>query len=501
MAFGEYKIPPVLLLIVVVALAAAQAACGTGLYWVTMMTVTLLCIGITYNLLGGLATLGGMAVMSLGLWTIGISQFAKVLLWQPADKYIDAPDLTISVYAVFYVCLLLGVSLFSRIRLRLPHPLEPNTLAQSSRLYWTVLPVGLVGLLIFNLTQSYAGANTQGGQNAQHSAGIALEGLVLFAMMVAIDEKIARTEGRHSLGIKVIIPALAVMATGIAITKREITMEPFALYFLACYTRGFRFRRRHLLVGGSFFLLFSLLLSPMLLFMRLQKIGTLPIRERVRAAVGLIENVDWTEVKAAENRALTWQAAYFDYYNRPGLSLLDRFSVIRFDSNLIKAGNGFHYGFATIKNDLLEDIPAFIYKEKPLHDAADYRGRVSGVTTGEGIAEPTFSMISDSFAAFGWMGIVAFGLVVVPCTIALYEGLFDISRPWGTIALLTMLIQMSEGSASKLVAIIIVRTPIMLFGLSYTVGLFSRFAARSSPVPVRGLAGLGAKSSSEVQPT
>src|ERR1035441_1343774 len=111
-----YKIPLVLLFITIALLALGELANGTSLYFVAMMAGTMLCIGTTYNILGGLGTIGGIAFSVLALLTFVISQFAKVILFESAIQNLEAPQLTITVYLLFYFSVMVGSFVFGRIR-------------------------------------------------------------------------------------------------------------------------------------------------------------------------------------------------------------------------------------------------------------------------------------------------------------------------------------------------------------------------------------------------
>ena len=131
----SYKISPLSLIAVISCLMVGEIASGTSIYFVTMMAVAMLSIGLTYNLLGGLSTLSGMIFAMFALRTIVISQIAKVLLFEAADKNLEAPELTIYIYAMFYLSAFVGVLFLGKIRLRLPKPMEPTTIDQENIIY------------------------------------------------------------------------------------------------------------------------------------------------------------------------------------------------------------------------------------------------------------------------------------------------------------------------------------------------------------------------------
>lgn len=472
-----YKIPPLLIFTAVLGIAFAQLCEGTDLYFAAMMALTLLCIGFTYNLLEGLSTLSGITFATMTLRWVVISQIAKICVLQPADRFLDAPELTVSVYGVFFLCLLLGVFFYRHVHVRLPPIWEPQSSSRAMILYAIALPVGIVGEVIFNVYNIvYSDAKSTSDYNNSRSIGLALTGFLLFALVLAIDRRIRRTNGRHSFGIAAFIPWVAVMLFGFINTQRQTVVEPTALYFVACYFRRYRFRARHIVAAICFAILFDAFISPLELYTRTIIRGA-NFTNRIYLAFHTLENASWGEIEAAAAASsLLHNQEGSDYYELPGTRVLNRLSEIRMDSNLIAATASYHYGFESIKIDLLEDIPRVLDKHKPDYDSADFLGRVAGVT-GDLVthSSPAFTMVSDSFGSFGWFGVVVIALIVLPLTFRVYESMFDISRPWGTVALLTCVMWMPEGGAGRLVATLLLRSPLYLFLASWMVGILTSF--------------------------
>ncbi len=255
MKLPAFKISPLLLFATVTTVAIGQLVCGTGLYYTAMMAVTLFSIGIAYNMLGGISTMTGLAFALLALRLVVISQIAKILVFQSAEKYMVNPTLTVSVYAVFFATTVVGVFIYQGVRVPLPHPKEPGSSAQSMILYAVALPLGIIGTIIFNLnnvTYSYKQATEY---NKAHSIGLAMSELLLFSIVVAIDHRIRKTGGRHSFSFAVFIPWLVGTLSGVINTQREAILAPTIVYFISCYFRGYLPRRRHY-VAGVFGLLF-----------------------------------------------------------------------------------------------------------------------------------------------------------------------------------------------------------------------------------------------------
>jgi hypothetical protein len=461
-----FKIPPLVLLVTVLALAVGELASGTELYFVAMMAITLCSIGITYNMLGGLSRVSGFMFAGMAAQRIVISQFAKVLLFEPADHNLLVPNLTITVYAVFFLSLMVGVFVFAGARLRLPRPWEPMTGSQARLLYFVSLIVGVIASAVFYIDEF---GTVQDQTTTGHSIGLAFSGLLLFSIVLAVDDRIRRTGGRHSLGMGMIVSSLVLAFFSFIATSRTGAIEPVAIYFLACYVRGYRLRKRHFIAGAICVVLFQILISPFALYSRGLMAG-LSFQQRLAKGRELLDSPpSWSTLQFTQLSA-QMQSGRDEYYSAPGTFVLSRLSLIRADSNLIAAcANGFHYGFGPLKTDLLRNIPRFLYRNKPVMPSAFY---IEGVI-GSDKDKPGFwsySSIADAFGAFGWIGVVMFPLFVLPAVFVVYDSMFDMTRPWGTVAV--VIAALSGGATMSNTLVLLTKTPLSLWMLSVlTVGI------------------------------
>jgi hypothetical protein len=157
--------------------------------------------------------------------------------------------------------------------------------------------------------------------------------------------------------------------------------------------------------------------------------------------------------------------------------------------------NGFHYGFTAINISLLQNIPAFMYKNKPRGvSGEDYLARISGLAKDNpGNIHPAITAVADSYGAFGWIGVVLVPFFCFPITFVIYESMFDMQKPWGTVALAMCVQGFGEVMVMRFVGIGL-RFPILLVLLSILVGGLVKM------VPMRGdrEVGLRAKSPGKV---
>lgn len=475
---NPFKIPASVLCVTVALLALGEIAAGTQPLFVAAMAATLVCIGVTYNILGGLSTISGIAFAGFASCTIVISQFAKVLLMEAADKTLESPELTIEVYFVFYLCAMIGCFVYGRLRVRVPKPLEPRTVAQAKLQYGISVTVGLAASLVYEIYE--ASLNPAGRASVAHSIGLAFSTLLLFSIVLAVQSRIASTQGKHSFGMKAFVPWIATVFFGFIETSRGHILLPTLVYAFTCFASGYRFRRKHYIAAIVGAAVFVFIISPFEVYSR-GPMRQLEFRDRLYEGAHLALTLpDWTTVNESSSSGVA-SGSREEYYERPGTFVLSRLSAIRADSNMINAcAGGFHYGFTALKIDFLRSLPRFLYKNKPDTDGAAYTGRVTGINADEvENGEFLITVISDSYGAFGWLGVIVTSLLGFPTAFILYESMFDIGKPWGIVAAGGFFYQFTQISMSGLIALTL-RIPLAILAVSYFVGAIVRM------IPIKG---------------
>lgn len=467
-----YKISPIVLCTVVMALVIGELACGTGLYFVLMMAIAMVSIGISYNLLGGLRTFSGLLFIGFAARTIVISQFAKIFFLEAADKNLENPVLTITVYAVFYFSAMVGIFLYCGFRLRLPRPLEPATEADASTLYWVSVILGSLSVVVLQIyvVPFAASVSTYG---ATTSIAQALGPLLYLALVVAVDRRIRQTDGRHSFGLAAFFPWALVTVSAFINSGRTPMLATSVIYFVTCFFRGYRFRRIHYAAALTMVVLLFAVISPLALYVR-GLIAGRNLSDRIylsfHAIPGLLSGAVTAPVIEQE------QGLREQYFSKPGTYLISRFSLIRADSALIDtSSNGNHYGFGPTRLALAYALPFFLAQNKELSEnSQDYIGHYVGFSPeGSTNSSPQFSAVGDSYGAFGWLGVVLFPFLVFPAIFVVYESMFDISRPWGTAYFGAAVFLFTEMMVDRTFSLLI-RNPLYFVLISYGVGTIVR---------------------------
>ncbi|HTX42880.1 MAG TPA: hypothetical protein VMD25_13675 [Acidobacteriaceae bacterium] len=469
----RFTLSPLVILGLVNFLILGELVSGTGLYFVGMMAIAVLSICLTYNLLGGLGTIGGIAFTSLALNSIVISQFAKVAMFEAADLNLRNPDLTITVYAVFYLSLLAGTFLFGWIRVRLPRPLEPTSSSHSNALYIVSLVVGFIATFAL-AAAALAGRKAQ--ESIGHGFSRAFSYLLLFSLVLAVDQRIRDTEGRHCFGWAALWPSLAIAAFGFLGASRQGFVEAPLIVTVTCYLRGYKFRRKHYLAGVAFVAVLFLIVSPYYLWSRSWRNQEHSVGSELSVMTNLLVSApsQWESIRETVLSEMSQSSENGgEYYSRAGTVTLNRLALIAPDSALIDAcSRGFHYGWPVVESDLLSGFPHFLRRGTTVPiEGAWYRASIAGLQSSD--EENVFiSMtgIADSYGAFGWVSVIFFPLLVIPAVFVVYDSMFDLSRPWGTVAVVTLIFEFIVASMGAMISSVLIMTPVYLLAISWFIG-------------------------------
>lgn len=461
-------LPPLAVFAVVVFVFAGELLSGTNLYFASMASLAIVCACVTYNILRGLGSISGIAFTRFALSTLLISQVGKVLVLERADQNLDAPNIVISVYALYFFSAMLGTMAFSRIRLPLPKPAEPETETQSRYLYFVSLIGGLVGTALgFQaLFRGEAGASS-----LAHGISLILGYFLPFSLVLAVDHRLRTTDGRHFFGWMAFWPTMVLEVEGFLWGSRQAFAEPFAIIFLTCYLRNFRFRKRHLAVAMGLAAGFFLFVSPFYLYARSGRESP-TFGELATTMIQTLEQApsEWSMIKYQVGSQAVNNSYAVNYFSSPGAVTLNRFALIGPDSTLISAcATGFHYAFTSLKLDLLSQIPRVLYHNKPDAGSAQFLGQLDGQEEGfEGATTfTTITTIADSYGSFGWLGVIVFAFFGLPAVFVVYESMFDMQKPWGTVATLYLLLGLTEGSMGQIMVNGIIKDPLYVLVLSW----------------------------------
>ena len=179
---------------------------------------------------------------------------------------------------------------------------------------------------------------------------------------------------------------------------------------------------------------------------------------------------EWSMIKYQVGSEAVENVHAVNYFSSPGAVTLNRFALIGPDSTLISAcATGFHYAFTSLKLDLLSQIPRVLYHNKPEAGSAQFLGQLDGQEEGfEGATTfTTITTIADSYGSFGWLGVIVFAFFGLPAVFVVYESMFDMRKPWGTVATVYLLLGLTEGSMGQILVNSMIKDSLYVLVLSW----------------------------------
>lgn len=449
MSGRRYLIPLPWLVCATIVLAVGELVVGTAPIFIPLVSACVLLCGLTYNVFGGACTFAGIIFAQFALRTIVLSQVVKVAIAEPAEKYLEAPILTITVYVAFYASVLFGAYVWQHVLPSFRGAWEFEKISHLKMLYLVLLVAGLGSAVIQVVFESYMSGSGL-GRVLKQSVQVS-QGLMLLSCIVAVDIVVRESKGRHSVDWRLLVPA-AYYLVGVATSGERKTAGIFLVVYVAtCVLRQYHFRAKHYLSLCAAAIVMVTWVNPVCLYLK-QVTYNKSMVERVKA-LGQIYEVPLAEMKKEGDKYLSNEEGMSreSYFENTHVAMLNRLALIRVDSNLISVcADGYHYGWTTMAIEAVLHTPYFLNRSKSAahKDSSYFTGPLTGIDSGEseGSGEAVLSPIADAFGSFSWLGIFLFGAAGGSFLLTCASKIYDTSKVWGTLAAAGMMANAGEGS-------------------------------------------------------
>lgn len=384
-------------------LFVTQLMSGTSFVFSFLIFMYILFLLLAVNNLRGMATLSGFCIVMMGLKTVVVSQIAKLMFWQPADSFLEVPEVTAGVLCVGMVSIFGATAVARRIRFQneLMSPvLDPKALKK----IWVASYV--FGLMTNIVVQVYGVDEITGTVIGGGIINFFRQFTFVYSLSVvaATAYTIVSSNNRKSFGLITFISILTEVIIGILGTSRAAIGEPIIMYLLTCIAFRFSFKLRHMGGLAMTVILLIFVLSPLSLIGR-SYARSPSFTDNVNALMTVI-NRGPSEWKA-ELEDTFGRYSSFQYYGED-MGVLDRFSLIEQVDELVAATLATEAsGWLTIEHGFKLMMPHFLYPDKPLYNSANFLGHRIGIISDENeTTQITFGLIAESYSAFEWGGVV-----------------------------------------------------------------------------------------------
>ncbi len=405
------------------ALLVFQLITGTSLSYSLLIFLFVVISGFLFNSLGGLTTLNGFCMTMLVFKIVIVSQIAKVLFWQAGDSYLDVPIITAVVLCIGLASAYCAAFITRNIKFSKPvfKPILDSKILLSITVITYLIGAGTV--LFVNIFGFKHGNIIVGG-----FLGIARQLTILlpFSIICATAYKIVMSDYRKSVGIIVIIPVLTMFAFGVLGTGKKIMFEPFIAYVLTCWAFRYPFRMKHIVFFSALVIFMATVLFPFAQVGR-NIIRSTNFKENIKNTIYYVESLTkagaFTNLKSMLDR-IDLKYSRFQYYGK-SMGLLDRFSLIEQDDELISATlQSGTSGWNTIIHGFRMLPPRFLYSQKPIYNTANYLGYLTGsVNPFDTTTQISFGFIAEAFCALSWAGVIFIPFLLLTAFFLVYKKL------------------------------------------------------------------------------
>lgn len=416
------------------ALLVAQLLTGTHpLFAICIFAYTLLA-GIAFNVGGGLYTFTGSFIAFQSLEVILISQVAKVILWQPADSYLQAPLHTAAIYVVGMAAECAAVIVCAKYRRK-----EPifDSRKDESRMMEMSIAASLMGMvssfLLFTFGVDSMGAMSQGSIWAYLNQ---MQYFLPLGVMLGTAYLIRKSNGRRSARWWTILPLTYMSFLGIALNSKQAIFTPAFTWFIVCAVYSYKFSKSQIFGMAAYLVFGAYIIFPVVQYSRAYvREGNLIRRAQLvyefTTDNGLIA-IRNAYINQEELQAESSDDHFFFYYGRD-MQLLDRFSLIETEDAVVNYTERVGlYGLEPFEDEAISMIPRFVLPSKDdyLHvGLPNVLGRATGMLgAGDEQTFISFSMFATTYFMAGWGGVSALIFAVMAITFTVLDSFYGSAR-------------------------------------------------------------------------
>ena len=464
---------------------------GTDFLFAMLTAVYTLLWASAFNISGGIQYPSGAFIFFNGFLNVEFGLAFKVLLGQPGERNLSAPNSTMFVYCIGMAVIFCVAFINRGLRPErgLLGPLD--SLEEYKKASIACLVIGSIVYVL----------SIAGSTNAFLSVIRQINKLPQLGVMLATIYEIKRSNGKRSFNWIVTTGLVVLFVFGLFSFGKEGMLLGFAAYVIAAVLSNYDFQKIQIAISVLFFAFFSYYLVPYSQYAR---------GFRATTAVGNIAVAAQFLGSLTETRQL-YQTTLddFDISVEPHLydkreGFIDRLIVLPADDALIAYTNqGNVFGLSPIYAAFANIIPRFIWHNKPMVNSgnsfAHELGEISDDDFTTGIS---FSASAEAYHSQKWLGL----LLLLPIIVFLYFIISDTvvgSAKWAPWAMIPILDVAEIGPDGGLTGLIYYFTT-ATFGIVvvyWTIKVAAPFimrtliAPRSAPVNVSNLKPVGPRTS------
>lgn len=391
-----------------------QLALGTSLFYAFTSLAIFLLSPLVIRLNGGVSSMGSLLFIASYTKLFFVSQWLKILLGQPADTYLQAPEQTVFV-------LLLGVGVFmlagTVVQLLFRGSSHSSIISQDPR-FLSRLAIVVVGLTLLSIIGRYlAGLSRAGEGEYEEGQGLVILMYMASLMPLAVAALTARcailSDGHHFIDRWVMLVLILTVFQGFWENVRLIMLAGIVAFGATYIAYGGIIRFRHVVMLGLAGIVMQVLVFPLIDIQRgiERGLGTTGfLQETLNIMSDLLDPDSRAQrEEGLENLYYSWDTRL--YYGEP-LGFLDRFAPSPLDEAVAYVEDVGTVGSEAFFDQFLYAIPNVILRlfdiERPVRGGEVLETHILGTFT-----NMNYGVFAEIYTYFGPLWFLPVNMVVL----------------------------------------------------------------------------------------
>jgi hypothetical protein len=350
-----------------------------------------------FNLSGGIGYPSGAFIFFNGFLNVIVGLTFKMLLFEPGERNLQAPNATMFVYCVGMAAMLAAVSIARSLRSQ--RGLLPGLGSVAAYKQAAIVCI-VIGPLLSVL--SIGGSPDA---NSIFSVLRQVNKLPVMAIMLATTYEIIHSNGKRSFNWIVVVGVLFILASGLVSFSKEGMLLGFTAWFIAAVLQKYDFSRLQLVTTVLALGFFTYYLVPYSQYVRGQRATSLV--GDVEVSLHYLSNLGETRrlfEDTIEGYSIADEPHLYD--QREGF--MDRLVVFAQDDALINYTNQGHvFGLAPTFAAYANIVPHVIWHDKPVYNTGNLYAHELGELAEEDISTGiAFSAAADAYHQAKWLGLM-----------------------------------------------------------------------------------------------
>jgi hypothetical protein len=395
-----------------------------------------------FNLTGGLDYPSGAFVFSNGLFSVVMGLGAKVLLFEPGERNLMAPNKTMLCYCVGMLMILLTCFVVRLLRPSRPLIGDLESLERMKHASIACLVVALIQAAVSGFSVNSSGTLL--------SAIRQIDGLETMAILLATTYEIRRSNGTRSVNWVTRAMIAYGIFYGLVYFGKAGLLNGILAWAVACSIQGYNFKKGTLigLAAAGFFMVYYMV--PYSQYVRTLGSETRSLQENIPVAIEYLSDLNRTRSLYLEiiNGSDINQGPHLYDQNE---GFLDRLIIIGIDDDLIHyTDQGNVFGLSPTVAEIANLVPHFIWKNKPLVNVGNtYAHELVLLQEDDETTGVAFSVTADAYHEATWLGILLIEPLVLFGCFIIFDSLAGSAKS-SVFALLPIIGLFNAGAATGL---------------------------------------------------